>query len=122
MQSGGSPSRPTDAAVLEALRIVAAWLGLGAPPTSTYDAERLPPGITRRAFLDRHARNVRAGVEGWTRVGRARVVTAEAWAKDAEASTRKARARKVTPPTAANDIVDELDAALGIRSRPRKAV
>jgi hypothetical protein len=108
---------PTDAEALQALRTIAAYLGLGHAAPQTYDADHRPPGVTRRAYLDRHAARVRAGVDGWTRIGRARVVTTEAWAKDAEASTRKARARKVTPPTAANDTEDALDVALGIRTR-----
>jgi hypothetical protein len=93
-------------------------LGLGHTTPSTFDAERLPPGITRDAYLRRHRDRVRAGVEGWSRVGQGRVVTAAAWAADVERETMRARRRSTTvTPVAANDADDELDAALGIRTR-----
>ena len=123
----GMSARPSDQQALAVGRAVLALvdaLGLRDSRRESYDVSRLPPGVTARAFRDRHAARVRAGVDGWTRVGRARIVTREAWEKDAAAETSRARARKPTTPTAANDKASDdfaarLDTALGIR--PRKA-
>jgi len=115
--------RPTDEQALHALRVVAAWLGLGstAAPAS-YDQAHMPPGATSRsAFLERHRQRVRDGVEGWSRVGQGRVVTAAAWAADVERETSRSRRRPVAPPLAANDSRGAIAEALGIRvhARPR---
>ena len=82
-----------DAEALEALRTLREWLGLGAMATAptTYTQNVLPPGVTRRAFLKRHAVRVRDGVPGWTRSGHGRVVTVAAWDLDVAAETHRPR-------------------------------
>jgi hypothetical protein len=120
----------TDARLTEIGRLVvqlAALLGVGASSSPvTYDADRLPPGVTRDAYLRRHRARMRAAVEGWTRVGAARVVTAQAWALEVEAetATARARAKRVAPrigPVVHRDLKpgndDALDRALGLRRR-----
>ena len=108
----------TDEQVLAALATLRVWL-VGATTPTTYDQDRRPDGAgSRDAFLRRHRDRVRAGVEGWTRTGQARVVTAAAWAFDVQRETERARARATTvPPTPVNDVDDELDRELGIRTR-----
>lgn len=116
---------PTDEQALAALRTLRAWLGLAASAPTTFDAERLPPGITRDAFLRRHRRRWRARAEGWTRVGQARVVTVEAWQHDIDEEAAIARARSARTPRVrpavipATTIGEQLDAHLGIRTRRR---
>ncbi len=112
------------AAIGHALLALLAALGIGqAIAPATYDADHLPPRISRDGFLRRHAGRVRDGVEGWTRTGQSRAVTAAAWALDVESETQRGRARKRTakaPVPPANDDGDgrdELDIALGIDSR-----
>jgi hypothetical protein len=123
---------PADARALEIGRLVmqvaALVRGESLAASSTYDADRLPPGATRDAFLRRHRARVRDGVEGWTRVGAARVVTADAWAREVAGETGAARRRPLaTPPqrrdaAPANDDADDaLDRALGIRTTRRRA-
>lgn len=87
-----SAMTPSDADVLEALRVLRAWFtgGVTAEPAS-YSAAALPPGVTRAGYLRRHARRVREGVPGWTRVGHARVVSREAWELDVAAETNRRR-------------------------------
>jgi hypothetical protein len=84
-----------------------------------YDADRLPPGLSRDAFLRRHRARVREGIPGWTRAGKARLVSREAWERDVADETCRPRHVAVprTVPRAANDLDAELDAALGIRTR-----
>jgi len=116
---------PSDEQALAALRTLWAWLSLTPSAATTYDAERLPPGITRDAFLRRHRRRWRAGVEGWTRVGQARVVTVEAWQRDINEEAATARARSTRAPrvrpvvVSTSTIGEQLDAHLGIRTRRR---
>ncbi len=97
-------------ALLDALGLTAATR-----TPATYDADHLPPGVKKRPYHERHARCIRSGADGWTRVGHARVVTVAAWEADVAAETSRSRKRPAVAP-AAND-VDTLDAALGIRTR-----
>ncbi len=94
-------------------------LGLGSRASvETYDADRLPPGVTRDAFLRRHRSRCRAGVEGWTRAGHGRVVTVDAWRADVMAETSRARRARPAPPpptTSAVDDLDPIERALGVR-------
>ena len=111
---------PSDDQALEALRTLRAWLGLGAVATAptTYTQSSLPPGVTRRAFLKRHAARVRAGVAGWTRSGHGRVVTRAAWDVDVAAETaREPHRTRSARLEVVRDLDAELDAALGIRTR-----
>ena len=111
-------ARVSDEQALDALRTLRRWLGLGGAQASTYDADRLPPGVTRDGYHRRHRARMREGIEGWTRVGQARLVSASAWALEVARETQRARTRSTTAaPVASNDVVDELDAALGIKSR-----
>ncbi len=101
-------------ALLAVLEVLGA--GTGAPAVYTQDA--LPPGVTRRAFIDRHRARVRAGIAGWSRAGRARVVTAAAWGEDVAAETNRARMRRAPPRLeVVRDDGDKLEQALGIRVR-----
>jgi hypothetical protein len=119
---GADPRHERAAAIGHAVLALVDALGLGHTTPTTYDAERLPPGITRDAYLRRHRDRVRAGASGWTRVGAGRVVTAAAWDLDVAAETNRARRRAATvAPAAANDADDDLDRQLGIRVRGRAA-
>src|ERR1700747_1188605 len=103
-------SPPTDAEALAALRTLFIWVGIGTIAASpTYDADRLPPGVSRDAYLRRHARCVRDGVPGWSRVGRGRVVTSDAWDADVQVETARTRRGSRAPMRAANDPDDALD-------------
>jgi hypothetical protein len=114
-------ARPNDERATAIGRAVLALLDaldIGASASTTYSATSLPPGISRDSFLRRHGARVREGLEGWTRTGQSRVVTSEAWAADVERETARARRRSTTvAPVPSNDVDDELDAALGIRTR-----
>jgi hypothetical protein len=103
------------ARAIEAFSLLLDALFGASPVALTYDADRLPAGTTRDAYLRRHRTRVRDGVPGWSRVGAGRVVTAEAWAADVASETRGRR--RAIKPTASNDVDDELDEALGIRTR-----
>jgi hypothetical protein len=114
---------PTDAEIAAALRVLAAAIGLGfAPTSSTYSADSLPPGVTRDAFLRMHRARVRGGVAGWSRRGKARLVTADAWQLELTRDTTRGRAQR----SVANDrspgiyppcVEDDLDRRLGIREK-----
>jgi hypothetical protein len=109
-------ARPTDGEVLAALRTLAAWLGLSGPGApETFDQNNLPPGVVSRgAFLERHRERVGQGVDGWTRTGKTRVVTREAWEAEVAAETGRPRTRKARLEIV-RDPGDELDRALGVR-------
>ena len=116
-------ARPTREQALDAFCVLLAFVAGGSTSSSaSYDANTLPPGVTRDAYLRRHRERLRAGVPGWTKAGAGRVVTRQAWELDVSTETTTARARpKRTPPNApppppANDVSAQLDAALGIRT------
>jgi hypothetical protein len=106
---------PDDAQALEALRTLRAWLAGPATPT-TYTQVALPPGITRDGYMRRHRVRMRARVDGWTRCGQARLVSASAWQTDVESETASAAGRprhlRIVPQPLS--LSDELDRALGI--------
>lgn len=119
--------RPDDPRVVALAAAIVALadmlLGERAAPVS-YDAANLPPGMTLDAYRRRHRARVHAGTEGWTCVGKARLVTRGAWERDIQAETEAARSRRAHPqreapssPSPANDLDARLDAALGIRTR-----
>jgi hypothetical protein len=91
-------------------------LGLGSMAARVaYDAQHLPPGVTRDAFLRRHRARVREGVAGWARSGQGRTVTRSAWEADVAEETARSRRRPVTHAPAANDDATSVERALGIR-------
>ena len=120
VQSSGPP-RPTREQAFEAFCTLLAFAAVPTGVPTSYHQDHLPPGITRDGYLRRHRVRARAGVEGWTRCGQARLVTAQAWEEELRAETSRARGRTaVEPPSASEDDGDVLlDAALGIRARGR---
>jgi hypothetical protein len=112
---------PDDERALELGRLImraAVLLRLGAPTPAMYTQDRLPPGVTRGSYLRRHGARVSDGAEGWTRVGKARVVTAAAWDADVAHETAGARARpRLAVVAPVPSIGDSIDARLGIRTR-----
>jgi hypothetical protein len=85
-----------------------------------YSTASPPPDVASGdAFARIHRTQLRASVQGWTKNGSVRAVTAEAWAAYVAERTRAARARpkRVSPTVAANDVSGAMDAALGIRTR-----
>jgi hypothetical protein len=117
---------PSDADALAALATLRAWLGAGASPHVVYDQAHLPPGISRDNFLRLHRVRSREGVEGWSRRGKARLVTSEAWARELAAETVRARTRTPEGPPAkhpandARDVDAEIDRVLGIRTTAKR--
>ena len=113
-------SAPSDVDALAALRVVAAWLGLGAASLpAIYDQTQLPPGVTRDAFLRLHRARTKERAPGWSRRGKARLVTAEAWSAEIARDTSRAvprRLKNVFQPPPKN-LDHDLDRRLGIRTR-----
>ena len=108
---------PSDEEALAALATLRAWLGVGAAPSpAVYDQTHLPPGVSRDAFLRLHRARTRERVEGWSRRGKARLVTAEAWRVEIERDTSRARTSKTSFRAAPANVHDDLDRALGIRT------
>lgn len=113
---------PSDHEALAALATLRAWLGVGAASSAeVHDQDHLPPGEEgkRDHFLRLHAQRVRDGVRGWSRLGKRRIVTAQAWEAELERETSRARARapKLALVPTARNVSAELDRALGIRTR-----
>jgi hypothetical protein len=115
---------PCDAEVVAALRVIAAALGIGARAAAdTFTQDALPPDCSSRdVFLRRHRARTKARTPGWTKRGKTRAVTAEAWRADVEQETGATRARtpKLALVPAQRDVSAELDRALGIRTRAAK--
>ena len=111
----------SDVEALAALRVLRAYFGAASTP-DIFTQHRLPPDATSAdAFLRRHRAQIDARAPGWTKSGKTRAVTADAWRADIEAETsREAAARprrlKVVE-TAPVDAVAEVAAALGVRLR-----
>ncbi len=110
----------SDAEALAALATLRTWLGVGVAP-AVYTADALPPDCTSRdAFLRRHRERLKTNAPGWTKRGKTRAVTVEAWRSDVEQETHALRTRlpsKLALVPAPRDVSAELDRALGIRTR-----
>jgi len=116
-----------DDRALEVGRLVlrlAALLGVSAPAApAVYTSASLPPDVASPdAFKRVHRAKMRASVAGWSKQGRVRSVTREAWALHVEQETTGARRRpkRIAPSmqaTAANDLEGQLVAELGLRRR-----
>jgi hypothetical protein len=108
--------RPSDEEAVRALRVLAQWLGLGAAP-AIYTADALPPDCASRdAFLRTHRARVRARTSGWTRRGKVRAVTAEAWAADVITAASAAPRQLALVATSTPSLDAVLDRELGIRT------
>ena len=113
--------RPSDCDALAALRLIASWLGISdANAPTAYTQAELPPDCTSRdAFLRRHRERAKSRVPGWTRSGKTRAVTRDAWEADVREETQRHHARKslrvVTSPRPAASVDDEVLAELGAR-------
>jgi hypothetical protein len=119
-EHGHHAAQVHDAQALAALRTLAAWLGIGAATTAAvFTQHALPPDVASAdAYLRLHRAQVKAGTPGWSRAGAVRSVTTDAWRIYVDEQTTRARRKATTTaPVAANDADDELDAALGIRTR-----
>lgn len=109
------PTRPTREQAFEAFLILMAYVtGQRAEPV-VYDQRNLPPDTkSADSFKRRHRELRKAGIDGvWVR-GKMLCCTAEAWA-----TRLPGRKSTLQPPNPERDIDAELDAALGIRTRPR---
>jgi len=109
---------PSDVDALAALATLRAWLGAGQAVTpAVYDQANLPPGVTRDGFLRLHRARTRERVAGWSRRGKARLVTSEAWSAEIARDTSSPRRLKTTFQGAPRSADEDLDRALGIRTK-----
>jgi hypothetical protein len=98
-------------------------LGIGLRALTTiYSQYDLPQGArSKEAYLERHRDRVRAGVAGWTRSGKVRGVTQEAWELDVAEQTSRSRRQRATTARPRLELVDsdpegrEIDRAYGVR-------
>jgi hypothetical protein len=95
---------------------IADLLGVGATSARAFTQHTLPPECpSADAFLRTHRRQIKEGASGWSSRGQTRCVSAEAWAAHvAEQTSKRSRRPKLAIVEAP---VDELDRALGIRTR-----
>ncbi len=108
---------------LEACAIIFDTLLSARETGEAFDQHRLPPGCRSvGVYLEKHRQQVKLGTHGWTRCGKTRCVSAEAWAASIQNETTKATKYRAPPRLAVvPDVDDVLDEQLGIRTRRRSS-